>query len=338
MSPHGDRYKTIGQRDFGSAVEYLIETEFKLVGSHRVIRMMVESIMELHREFFPETQNLSPGTIVWATTKAGDGAKVSWGKRAEAYGTQIVHLPLVTKDEITSRMKTTPGQDAANNRRKETQRDRHTLVRLVKSAAAQGGLLTGAELSVLMNRSLAKVHEYICAWEEETGEALPLKGYVLDMGSSPTHKGIICRKLEEGMSPPDIARATGHTLEAVDNYLGTYERIKVLLRRGFDVETIGHVTGKAARTVAQYLVIIECYHPDLLQDSHRRWLAGRRKGRTVTARPEMMTSMTEALENEDAPDTGKCEKMAPAGSQGLGSKRAASRKAKPRSKKGRETL
>ncbi|MBK8167974.1 MAG: DUF1670 domain-containing protein [bacterium] len=125
MSPHGDRYKTIGQRDFGSAVEYLIETEFKLVGSHRVIRMMVESIMELHREFFPETQNHSPGTIVWATTKAGDGAKVSWGKRAEAYGTQIVHLPLVTKDEIESRMKTTPGQDAANNRRKETQRDRH---------------------------------------------------------------------------------------------------------------------------------------------------------------------------------------------------------------------
>ena len=55
--------------------------------------------------------------------------------------------------------------------------------------------------------------------EAETGEALPLKGYVLDMGSSPTHKGIICHKYEEGMSPLDIARSTGHTLAAVDNYL-----------------------------------------------------------------------------------------------------------------------
>ncbi len=259
-----DRYKTIGQRDFGTAVEHLLETEFKLVGSHRVIRMIVEAILELHREFYPETVDLTPGTILWATTKAGDSAKVSWGKRAEEYGIQMVRLPLVTKAEIEARMKPTGEAGPRNNRRKEAQRDIATMVRLVKSAAAQGGLLTGAELSVLMNRSLGKVHEYVRTWEAETGEALPLKGYVLDMGSSPTHKGIICRKFEEGMSPPDIARATGHTLAAVDNYLGTYERIKVLLRRGFDVETIGQVTGKAARTIAQYLVIIGSYHPDLL--------------------------------------------------------------------------
>ena len=151
----------------------------------------------------------------------GDGAKVSWGKRAEEYGIQMVQLPLVTKEEIESRMKTDGRVGSRGTiRRKEMRRDLATMVRLVKSAAAQGGLLTGAELSVLMNRSLGKVQEYIRTWEAETGEALPLKGYVLDMGSSPTHKGIICRKLEEGMSPPDIARATGHTLEAVDNYLG----------------------------------------------------------------------------------------------------------------------
>jgi len=149
-----------------------------------------------------------------------------------------VRLPLVTKAEIESRMKPTGKPGPQNNRRKEAQRDMATLARLVKSAAEQGGLLTGAELSVLMNRSLGKIQEYVRTWEAETGEALPLKGYVLDMGSSPTHKGIICRKYEEGMSPPDIARATGHTLAAVDNYLGTYDRVKVLLRRGFDVETI----------------------------------------------------------------------------------------------------
>ena len=42
MGSHHDRYKTIGQRDFATAVEHLLETEFKLVGSHRVIRMIVE--------------------------------------------------------------------------------------------------------------------------------------------------------------------------------------------------------------------------------------------------------------------------------------------------------
>lgn len=272
-----DRYATVGRRDFRAAVEYLLESEFKLVGSHRVIRMIAEAVVELQREFYPEHRRLEPGTILWATTKAGEQAKVSWGKRSESYGIQMVLLPLVTKTEIESRMFPGPGRDPSDNRRKEFRRDTVTLVRLVKSAAEQGGLLSGAELSVLMNRSLGKIHDYIRTYERETGEALPLKGYILDMGSSPTHKGIICRKFEEGMSPPDIARATGHTLAAVDNYLGTYERIKVLLRKGFDASTICQVTGKAVRTVCQYLVIVEQFHPELLKTTHRDWMKARRE-------------------------------------------------------------
>jgi hypothetical protein len=333
MSTHHDRYKTIGQRDFGTAVEHLLETEFKLVGSHRVIRMIVEAIMDVHREFYPETSDLAPGTILWATTKRGEGTRVSWGKRAEEYGIQLVRLPLVTRDEIDSRMTSTGEPGSQHNRRKEAQRDIATMVRLVKSAAAQDGLLTGAELSVLMNRSLGKIHEYIRTWEAETGEALPLKGYVLDMGSSPTHKGIICRKSEEGMSPPDIARATGHTLAAVDNYLGTYERIKVLLRRGFDVDTLGHVTGKAARTIAQYMAIVECYHPDLVQDSHRQWLAQRRKKAKLVAAPETLAPMTQSLANPGTPGTGASEKTTHSGSQELVSKRQAPQRPRSRSSK-----
>jgi hypothetical protein len=277
MSKLSDRYATVGRRDFAAAIEHMLETEFKLVGSHRVIRLIAQAVLELHREFYPEKQRLEPGTIMWATTKAGDQAKVGWGKRNEEYGIQTVLLPLVTKAEIESRMRPGPGRDPRDNRRKEFRRDVVTLARLVKSAQEQGGLLSGAELSVLMNRSLNKVHDYIRTYEQETGDPLPLKGYVLDMGSSPTHKGIICRKFEEGMSPPDIARATGHTLGAVDNYLGTYDRIKVLLRKGFEVSTICQVTGKAPRTVAQYLVIVEQFHPKLLTAENREWLATSRK-------------------------------------------------------------
>jgi hypothetical protein len=308
-----DRYKTVGRRDFQAALEHLLETEFKLVGSHRVIRLISEAVMELHREFYPESRRLEPGTILWATTKAGPGAKVSWGKRAEDYGIQMVQLPLVTKAEIESRMMGGPGRDPKDNRRKQFRRDMATMARLVKSAAEQGGLLTGAELAVLMNRTLTKVHDYIRTYEQETGEALPLKGYVLDMGSSPTHKGIICRKLEEGMSPPDIARATGHTLGSVDNYLGTYERIKVLLRKGFDVGTICQVTGKAARTVAQYLVVVEAFHPDLLNREHREWMAARRKkaSRAEFLPSETVAPMTETLKKGGYQDTRKDEIVDP---------------------------
>lgn len=298
-----DRYATVGRRDFRAALEYLLETEFKLVGSHRVIRLIAEAVVELQRQFYPEHGQLEPGTILWATTKAGDQAKVSWGKRAESYGIQMVRLPLVTKLEIETRMKPGPGRDPRDNRRKEFRRDMATLVRLVKAAAAQGGLLSGAELSVLMNRSLMKVYEYIRTYEQESGESLPLKGYVLDMGSSPTHKGIICRKFEEGMSPPDIARATGHGLDAVDNYLGTYDRIKVLLKKGFDVPTIAQVTGRAARTVAQYLEIVERFHPHLLGAGHREWMGARRKKTWLPLDRETSATMVKNLERGLTTDT-----------------------------------
>ena len=55
-----DRYKTVGRRDFQAALEHLLETEFKLVGSHRVIRLISEAVMELHREFYPESRHLEP--------------------------------------------------------------------------------------------------------------------------------------------------------------------------------------------------------------------------------------------------------------------------------------
>jgi len=45
MRTLSDRYATVGRRDFQAAVEYLLEAEFKLVGSHRVIRMIAEAVM-----------------------------------------------------------------------------------------------------------------------------------------------------------------------------------------------------------------------------------------------------------------------------------------------------
>jgi hypothetical protein len=332
-----DRYATVGRRDFRAAIEHLLETEFKLVGSHRVIRLIAEAIVELQREFYPERGQLEPGTIIWVTTKAGEGSKVSWGKRAEEYGTQLVHLPLVTKHEIETRMVAGPGRDPKDNRRKEFVRDMQTAVRLLKSAAAQGGLLSGAELSVLMNRSLGKVQQYIRTYEEETGEAVPLKGYVLDMGSSPTHKGIICRKYEEGMSPPDIARVTSHTLASVDNYLSVYDRIKVLLRKGLDVATVCQAVGKAPRTVAQYLVIIERFHPDLLDEKSREWLEGRRK--RINARrqlpQEVLAPMLESFKKGRTQSKGEGNLEAPGSSGEAGPKSRTSRKTKRSSGKTR---
>jgi hypothetical protein len=102
----------------------------------------------------------------------------------------------------------------------------------------------------------------------------------------------------------------------VGRYLGTYGRIKVLLRKGFDAETICQVTGKGPRTVAQYLEIVGLYHPELMSKEHRRWLAGRRKKvRGVRCLPaESVDPMMTALKKGGATGPTQGEIVAPGSS------------------------
>ena len=102
---------------------------------------------------------------------------------------------------------------------------------------------------------------YIQEHFDQTGELLPIKGYVLDQGSRPTHQGHILRLYEQGMAAPDIARTTNHSLEAVDRYIKDYERVKVLLSKGLPVEEIGHAIGRGERTVIEYRDIVLEFHP-----------------------------------------------------------------------------
>ncbi len=134
---------------------------------------------------------------------------------------------------------------------------------MVKAAEEQGGLLTIAERSVILNKSYEVTRQYVREWEEETGELLPMKGYRMDQGSRPTHKKEIVRLYEQGLEPPDVARETGHSLKAVECYLKDYERVKLLLKRGMEAEEISGLIGRGRRVVIEYVELARQYHPEL---------------------------------------------------------------------------
>jgi len=135
------------------------------------------------------------------------------------------------------------------------------MVRLLKSAKDQGGLLSGAELSMLMNRTLGTIGKYLKAYQEKTGEILPLKGYVLDQGSLPTHKGIIISLYENGVSPADIVLKTSHSQDAVDRYIKHYEQVKKLLKKGLDEKAIVSITGRSLNVTKQYIKLYKNFNP-----------------------------------------------------------------------------
>jgi len=254
-------YASIEKRSFQSALQHLLETEYGLLGGGRILALLVEDVQTLVNEFYPTTERATSGDLLWACT-ANEGKKAEVGKPTEAYQPIMVRLPLVVVEELHSRTQpqpTPPAQKTSAAQAREQQR----LVRLVKAAAEQGGLLTLAELSVILNRSYEAVRKMVRGWEAEHAELLPMKGYIMDQGSSPTHKGAIIRLSEKGLEPPDIARETKHSLKSVTRYLKDYERVRMLLHRGSSPEEISTLIGRGLKVVLEYVQIAQEYHPEL---------------------------------------------------------------------------
>lgn len=260
LNPTRDRYESINKRNFRNAIKNLLENEYKILGSRKIIEMLAEDIENLHREYYPKQEQVGFGEIVFTTTK-DDGQRQSYGKKTEDYGTTTVVLPLITREDVERRIYFKKGDRNSNYKHREA-RDIETMVRLLKSAKQQGGLLSGAELSVIMNRSLGTITKYLKAYIEKTGEILPLKGYVLDQGSLPTHKGIVISLYEQGKSPADIVLNTVHSQDAVDKYIKQYEQIKKLIRKGMDEVSIKEITGRSMKVVREYIKLYKNFNPE----------------------------------------------------------------------------
>lgn len=255
-----DRYQSINQRQFEKALIKLLEEEYKILGSRKILEMLAEDVEQLHREYYPAREKVGHGEIVMRVSR-DSGERQSYGKKSEEYETTTVILPLITEEDIERRIYYKKGDRNSNYRHRES-RDIETMARLVKEAKRQGGLLTGAELSVLMNRSLSTIRKYLDAYLEKTGEILPLKGYVLDQGSLPTHKSIIISLYEQGISPADIVLKTEHSQDAVDRYIKHYEQVRKLLKKGMDEKTISEITGRAIKVVRQYIKLYNDLNPE----------------------------------------------------------------------------
>jgi hypothetical protein len=257
-----DRFASLEKRGFRAALLRLLQTEYKLIGSPRVLQMLADDVEQLMLEYFPRRDRIEPGTICWVTTKK-TARKPSYGKRTEDYESVVVYLPLLTADDLDKRVFVKAGTKNSNyvvNR----ERDLATMARLVKAAWEQGGMLSQAELCVLMNRSLTTMRRYVAEYEAKyPDDPLPLKGYILDQGSRPTHKGIILNLYEQGVDPTDIAQRTNHGLDAVDRYIKAYERVKGLLQKGLNRYEISKMTGFSLKLVDAYLSVAKHFHPKL---------------------------------------------------------------------------
>ena len=103
LNPVRDRYESINKRNFHQAIVRLLEDEYKILGSRKLLEMLADDIENLHREYYPSRNQVGFGEIVFTTTK-DDGQRQSYGKKTEDYASVTVVLPLITKEDVERRI------------------------------------------------------------------------------------------------------------------------------------------------------------------------------------------------------------------------------------------
>ncbi len=122
----------------------------------------------------------------------------------------------------------------------------------------QGGLLTNQDLSEILNIADSLVAKLLSKYERQNKTLIPRRGTIHDAGNSLSHKRIICHKrYVEGKSADQIARETYHSLEAVDRYLGQFDRVRHCLQQGMDTAEISHILNCSVSLVEVYQEIDE---------------------------------------------------------------------------------
>ena len=121
------------------------------------------------------------------------------------------------------------------------------------------GVLTTTDLAVLFHRGHSRIAELIRQYEAETGEVVPRRGNVHDIGQTVTHKQIICRKAYlEGKPTHVIARETCHSPEAVDHYVLDFARVHfAMVERGMSLEETVFAVQRPRHLVEAYERLIQ---------------------------------------------------------------------------------
>jgi hypothetical protein len=129
-------------------------------------------------------------------------------------------------------------------------------LRLCQQAHQQGGLLSNCDLAELLNTQDSRIAQVLTQHEDLTNTVVPRRATLHDVGTGLTHKRIICwKRYAEGKESHIVARETYHSLEAVDRYLGQYDRVRHCRLQGLTPEQTAHTLACSLSLVEEYLAI-----------------------------------------------------------------------------------
>lgn len=252
-------YVGMTKRTFEQALVQLLENNYALVGSRRVLELLAQDVQQLVEQFHPAPQRLRSGWMILTGTKA-TGPKAYPGQSAADHQLLTLAWPVLLPEDV-----------AQLARQPDTKENRHRwfqqrLVRIVEYGYNHPDgpvLLTLADLAAMVGLNIVQVCQLLRQARQSTGKPLLTKGHYFDQGMRPTHKAEIIDLYEQGLDETDIARQSGHALDSVGRYIRDYERVKLLLKQAIPVEQMNRLINMQPSVVDSYVKLAYKYHPDL---------------------------------------------------------------------------
>jgi Protein of unknown function (DUF1670) len=248
-SSSGSRvYDTSDRKTFQSALRHLLHTDFPGVFGREIARFFADRINQLYERFQPPRSRFKMGQVLWVGVAVD--ARPTRDKRIEDTELIPIVLDLVTAQDVAQ---------AKTARLFQTRRAR--IVRLFRQAYEQGAVLSEADVSLLTQLTVNTISHHVMTYERETGESVPRRGTIHDLGPSVTHKAIICYKhLVEHKPTSQVAQETYHSPEAVEYYVQCFRRVQLCRDSGISIEDIARATGHSLRLVREYLDLMNQFH------------------------------------------------------------------------------
>ena len=255
-------YIGASKRTFKQAVTHLLETEYALLGSGRVLQMLAEDMEQLVNQFYPAPKHISSGWMVFTGTKA-QGGKAYPGQPVSDHQLVTLPWPVCLPEDVHALANMPPGDQGKKARRCLLQQRAVRLVEHGWDHALGPVLLTLADLGLMLGIDPVSASQLLAQARQETGKSLPTMGYYFDQGMRPSHKGEIVSLYEQGLDEAEIAYHSQHAQSSVGRYLRDYERVKLSLQRHIPRPQIPQMTGLQPAVVKAYAQLAYQYHPDL---------------------------------------------------------------------------
>lgn len=240
------KYGPLQDKTLENALAGCIAREFPRIGGPRLRRLCAEMILEEVARHVHPREHVRHGQALWMAV-ATDARPRRHQRIAETRLVPVV-LEISTVQDVQGRI----------DRVGRGQLMQRKAVRLCQQAYEQGGLLSNCDLAELLGTHDSRIAGLLGAYERQTGRIVPRRATVHDVGTSLTHKGIICHKrYAEGKDVMQIARETYHSIESVDRYLGQYDRVRHCRAEGLTPTKTAHALGCSVWLVEEYLRIDE---------------------------------------------------------------------------------